>query len=87
MKEYNSPNEYWYAKKVCDGILTKKYYFFRLMEVEIKVQEYGKLSDSLLDSVKLFEKDFDLYLKENCCKIVDNCENGQVRPASPGKGL
>jgi hypothetical protein len=87
MKENNAPSQYWYAKKVCDGRLTEENHFFRLMEVEIKVQEYGAIPNSLLDSVVLFQKNFDRYLKENCCKTVDNCEGGTDRPSDKRLGL
>lgn len=87
MQNKNAPNDYWYAKKVCDGLLTEKYYFFRLIEVEIKVKEYGQLSDSLLDSLRVFDKNFDDYLRKNCCKAVLNCREEEKRPSSSGKGL
>jgi hypothetical protein len=87
MANKNAPNDYWYAKKVCDGLLTEKYFFFRLIEVDIKVKEYGELSDSLLDSLRVFNRNFDTYLRENCCKTVLNCRESEKRPSNSAKDL
>jgi hypothetical protein len=79
-------NVYWYAKKVCDGLMTKKYYFFRLMEVDSKLPPF-EASAALVDSLLAFQIGFEKTVKQTCCQTVRNCKPDEKRPSMPAIGL
>jgi hypothetical protein len=78
--------EYWYAKKICDGLMTEKYSFFRLMEVDRRFHA-AQWSKGLIDSVASFEQSFESHLRVNCCERVQTCKAGARRPSCPALGL
>jgi hypothetical protein len=69
----NTSSEYWYAKKVCDGLLTEKYYFFRFLEVDTGIGT--EQSASFNDSLRHFHNRLDDALRADCCEFVLNCPN------------
>lgn len=66
----NNPEDYFYAKKICDGRMMEKYYFFRCMEITVGLEQSRSFNDSLFH----FGRDFDEAVKKNCCQFVGRCK-------------
>jgi hypothetical protein len=67
----NKPNNYWYAKKVCDGLMTEKYFFFRCNEITIGLEQSNRFNDSL----RRFGSIFQDAVRKNCCEFVGTCSD------------
>jgi len=80
MKKNGAPEEYAYARKICDAELLKDNQYFRLFEIDmVDNKKYYKIPRSLRDSAQKFNLELLRETKKECCYQILYCDRDTVK--------